>query len=140
MDAASSSIGQGRIVVSPLDMVGVAATVASGRWRAPTLVTDPPVAIPEERPLGPGEAETLTALMRGVVTDGSGEVLQGVPGEPVMAKTGTAEFGNEDPPETHAWIIGFQGDLAFAVFVEGGAGGGLVAGPVAAQFLTTLAG
>lgn len=140
VDAAASSIGQGRIVVSPLDMVGVASTVASGRWRAPTLVTDPPVAIPAERPLGPGEAETLTALMRGVVTNGSGEVLLGVPGEPVMAKTGTAEFGTEDPPETHAWIIGFQGDLAFAVFVEGGAGGGAVAGPVAAQFLTSLAG
>lgn len=140
VDAAAASIGQGRIVVAPIDMAGVAATVAAGRWRAPVIVSDPPVAIPDERPLAEGEAETLRALMRGVVTEGSGEALLGVPGEPVMAKTGTAEYGDGDPPPTHAWIIGFQGDLAFAVFVEDGVGGGTVAGPVAAAFLTALAG
>lgn len=140
VDAAAASIGQGRIVVSPLDMVGVASTVASGRWRAPTLVTDPPVEVPAERPLAEGEAETLAGLMRGVVTEGSGIALLEIPGEPVMAKTGTAEYGTEDPPQTHAWIIGFQGDIAFAVFVEGGASGGEVAGPIAAGFLTALAG
>ncbi|WCO69174.1 penicillin-binding transpeptidase domain-containing protein [Iamia majanohamensis] len=140
VDAAAASIGQGRIVVAPVDMAGVAATVATGRWRAPVIVSDPPVAIPEERPLAEGEAETLRALMRGVVTEGSGEALLGVPGEPVMAKTGTAEYGSGDPPPTHAWIIGFQGDLAFAVFVEDGLSGGAVAGPVAASFLTALAG
>ncbi len=140
VDAAASSIGQGRIVVAPIGMAGVAATVAAGRWRAPVVVSDPPVAIPEERPLAEGEADTLRTLMRGVVTDGSGSALLDVPGEPVMAKTGTAEYGTGDPPPTHAWIIGFQGDIAFAVFVEGGVGGGAVAGPVAARFLTTLAG
>ena len=140
VEAAAASIGQGRNAVSPLDMAGVAATVAAGRWRAPTLVTDPPRPTPEERPLGPGEAETLRDLMRGVVTDGSGTALLGLPGEPVLAKTGTAEFGNEDPPETHAWIIGIQGDIAFAVFVERGESGGGVAGPIAARFLTALAG
>ncbi|CAN5705690.1 penicillin-binding transpeptidase domain-containing protein [soil metagenome] len=88
--AAASSLGQGRIVVSPLDMAGVASTVASGRWRAPTLVTDPPVEIPEERPLAPGEPDVLSGLMRGVVTDGSAGALEGLPGDPVMAKTGTA--------------------------------------------------
>ncbi len=56
----------------------------------------------------------------------------------MRAKTGTAEFGTEDPPRTHAWIIGFQGDIAFAAFIEGGASGGAVAGPVAARFLTAL--
>ena len=140
VEAAAASIGQGRNAVSPLDMAGVAATVAAGRWRAPTLVTDPPRPTPEERPLAPGEAETLRELMRGVVTDGSGTALLGLPGEPVLAKTGTAEFGNQDPPETHAWIIGIQGDIAFAVFVERGESGGGVAGPLAARFLTALAG
>lgn len=140
VDAAASSIGQGRIVVSPLDMAGVASTVAAGRWRAPTLITEPAVEIPEERPLAPGEPEILRTLMRGVVTNGSAGALEGLPGDPVMAKTGTAEFGTEDPPETHAWVIGFQGDLAFAVFIEGGVSGGEVAVPIAARFLTTVAG
>ena len=71
---------------------------------------------------------------------GTGTVLAGVPGDPVHAKTGTAEFGADDPPRTHAWITGYQGDLAFAVVVEGGGGGGSVAGPIAADLLTRLAG
>jgi cell division protein FtsI/penicillin-binding protein 2 len=57
----------------------------------------------------------------------------------VFGKSGTAEFGTEDPPQTHAWFTGFQGDLAFAVLVEGGSSGGGVAAPLAARFLTDLA-
>ncbi|HYI61293.1 MAG TPA: penicillin-binding transpeptidase domain-containing protein [Acidimicrobiales bacterium] len=140
VDAAAASIGQGRLQASPLAMAGVAATVASGTWRAPRVVTEPaPAAVPEQ-PLGPGEADTLRALMRGVVTGGTGAALAGVPGGEVFAKTGTAEFGTEAPPRTHAWIIGFQGDVAFAVFVEGGESGSGVAAPLAARFLTELAG
>jgi len=63
-----------------------------------------------------------------------------VPGDPVHGKTGTAEFGTEDPPRSHAWFIGFQGDLAFACFVEGGEFGGDTAAPIVARFLTRLAG
>jgi cell division protein FtsI/penicillin-binding protein 2 len=37
----------------------------------------------------------------------------------VQVKTGTAEFDN-NPANTHAWTIGWQGDIAFAVFVENG--------------------
>ncbi|MBK6856308.1 MAG: hypothetical protein IPG97_07080 [Microthrixaceae bacterium] len=79
-------------------------------------------------------------MMRDVVTDGTGSALQGVAGGPVHAKTGTAEFGTDDPPRSHAWITGWQGDVAFAVVVEDGGGGGAVAGPVAARFLNALAG
>ncbi len=139
VDAAAASIGQGRLQVSPVGMAAVAATVAGGAWRAPRVVTDPaPPPVPEQ-PLGPGEADTLRTLMRGVVTGGTGEALDGVPGEDVFAKTGTAEYGTEVPPRTHAWVIGFQGDVAFAVFVEGGESGGQVAAPIAARFLTELA-
>ena len=49
-----------------------------------------------------------------------------------------AEFGSGDPPETHAWFIGYSGDLAFAVLVEGGGVGGRVAAPLASKFLTGL--
>lgn len=141
VDRAAAAIGQGRLLTSPLSLAGVAATVAAGTWRAPRLVVDPaPPAPPAEVPLGPGEAETLRDLMLGVVTEGSGTALLGVPGGPVAAKTGTAEFGTEVPPRSHAWVIGSQGDVAFAVFVEAGEAGGAVAGPVAARFLTTLAG
>jgi cell division protein FtsI/penicillin-binding protein 2 len=55
-----------------------------------------------------------------------------------FGKTGTAEFGNGNPPETHAWFIGFRGNLAYAVIVEGGGVGGAVAAPLAAGFLRAL--
>ena len=39
-----------------------------------------------------------------------------------------------------AGLTGFQGDIAFAVLVQDGGFGGAVAAPIAARFLTTLAG
>ena len=81
----------------------------------------------------------LRALMGEVVTSGTGTALRSVPGEPVHGKTGTAEFGSANPPLTHAWFTGYQGDVAFAVVVEGGGFGGVVAAPIAADFLRRLA-
>jgi cell division protein FtsI/penicillin-binding protein 2 len=75
------------------------------------------------------------ALMRSVVTEGSGTALQGAPGGDVFGKTGTAEYGTEVPPKTRAWFVGYQGDLAFAVLVEDGRSGGSVAAPIARSFL-----
>ena len=39
---AAMMIGQDKIVASPLNMAGVAATVADGRWHAPRLVENAP--------------------------------------------------------------------------------------------------
>ena len=58
------------------------------------------------------------------------------PGAPVGAKTGTAEFGNDTPPKTHAWIVATHGDLAVAVFVEDGGLGATTSGPLLKEFLT----
>jgi len=85
-----------------------------------------------------GPVTTLQSLMRDVVTSGTGTALRSVPGGPVRAKTGTAEFGAQSPPQTRAWITGWQGDVAFTAFVEEGKSGGTVAGPVAARFLRAL--
>ena len=81
-------------------------------------------------------AATLRTLMRQVVTEGTAADA-GLPGK-VGGKTGTAEFGTGDPLPTHAWFIGFRGDLAFAVVVEDGGVGGRDAAPVAARFLNRL--
>ena len=56
----------------------------------------------------------------------------------MIAKTGTAEFGDEPPLPTHAWMIAGQGDLAVAVFVERGDSGSQTAGPVLEQFLRAM--
>jgi cell division protein FtsI/penicillin-binding protein 2 len=80
----------------------------------------------------------LQAMMREVVTAGTATALADVPGGPVYVKTGTAEF-NDNPADTHAWTIGWQGDIAFAVFVENGGGSGETAVPVVEAFLRGLA-
>jgi cell division protein FtsI/penicillin-binding protein 2 len=142
VDLAASAFGQGRLLTSPLGLAMVAATVADGNWRSPVLVRDPE---PEQaagavEPLPDGTAEALRTLMREVVTDGTGDAVLGVPGGEVHGKTGTAEFGTDVPPKSHAWFIGYQGDLAFACFVEGGEFGGDTAAPLVADLLTRLAG
>jgi cell division protein FtsI/penicillin-binding protein 2 len=79
--------------------------------------------------------------MREVVTSGTGTAALAVPGAPVYGKTGTAEYGGDVPPRTHAWFIGWQGRIAFAVLVADteDAMGGDAAAPIAARFLSSLA-
>ncbi len=138
---AANTIGQGKVEASALTVALMAGSVANGSSLLPRLFVDPGAPAPVLGPALPSGAVTaLREMMRDVVTDGTGSALQGVAGGPVHAKTGTAEFGTDDPPRSHAWITGWQGDVAFAVVVEDGGGGGAVAGPVAARFLNALAG
>lgn len=138
---AADLIGQGEVLASPLAMAGVAASVAAGRTVVPTLVevSEPPVPVAPSVPLTTEEAQMLQELMFGVVRTGSSTFLQSVPGDPVGAKSGTAQFGTQDPPQTHAWMIAFQGDLAVAVLVEVGDYGTATAGPIIADVLTFAA-
>jgi cell division protein FtsI/penicillin-binding protein 2 len=75
-------------------------------------------------------------MMRETVVSGTAEGLADS-GE-VHAKTGTAEYGIEEPPRTHAWLVGYRGDIAFAVIVEDGGSGADTAVPVAERFLSNL--
>ena len=133
---AASMIGQGKVVASPMAMAAVAASVADGRVVVPRLLPDQETdETAAAKPLTAREADRLRTLMRGVVTRGSGSFLADLPGPPVLAKTGTAEFGDAAPLQTHAWMIGAQGDLAVAVFVDVGDSGSGTAGPILEEFL-----
>ncbi len=137
-ERAASAIGQGRVLASPVEMASVAAAVASGRWRAPTLVTTPArAANPVGPPLDSVIVSTLRSFMASVVRAGGTAGGAGLPTDS-FGKTGTAEFGSGTPPPTHAWFIGYRGILAYAVIVEGGGVGGAVAAPLAAGFLRAL--
>jgi cell division protein FtsI/penicillin-binding protein 2 len=140
VDRAAAAFGQGRVLVSPLALAAVAAGVARGRWREPRLLRAPAAGPQAEGP-PIAETPTLRRLMREVVVSGTGTAALSVPGAPVYGKTGTAEYGNDVPPRTHAWFIGWQGKLAFAVLVADtkDAFGGDVAAPIAARFLESLA-
>ena len=136
-EKAADMIGQGKILASPMVMATVIASIQSGRLVVPSLVTSVESGPPEGvKGPGPAEASALRSLLRGVVTGGSGSFLADVPGPPVIAKTGTAEYtASSGGLRTHAWMIAAQGDLAVAVFVEDGTSGSGTAGPVLEQFL-----
>ncbi|WP_426989115.1 penicillin-binding transpeptidase domain-containing protein [Pseudarthrobacter sp. Y6] len=159
---AASMIGQGKVLLSPLAAAIMAGSVGKGSPVSPQLVLNPdagaapadtsggttadagspPSSVTPEapsqasgQPITAAEAAALSDMMRAVVTSGHAGFLSTVPGAPVGAKTGTAEFGKETPPKTHAWIVAVHGDLAVAVFVEDGGLGATTSGPLLKQFL-----
>ena len=136
-EAAADMIGQGKILASPMVMATVIASIQSGGTVLPRMVKDVEVEQADVPELTGQEARELRTLLRGVVTSGSGSLLADVPGPPVIAKTGTAEFERDGRLRTHAWMIGAQGDLAAAVFVEEGSSGSGTAGPILESFLRT---
>ncbi len=116
-EKAADTIGQGRVLVSPLTMAEIAGAAQSGRPIAPSLI-DGEQSKPGA-PLPPAITSTLHDLMRAVVTSGRATQLKDLPGG-VAGKTGTAEYGTATPPRSHGWFAGYRGDLAFAVFVYDG--------------------
>ncbi|GAB3198613.1 penicillin-binding transpeptidase domain-containing protein [Nocardioides hungaricus] len=135
-EAAADLIGQGTVLASPMAMATVIASIQAGRTVVPRLVRSVDVSVPEDaEPLTGQEAGQLRSMLRAVVTSGSGTGLLDVPGPPVIAKTGTAEFERGGRLLTHAWMIAAQGDLAVAVFVDVGSSGSGTAGPILEAFL-----
>jgi len=117
-------------------MASVAAAAATGQWRPPVIVRGVTNAV-NVPPIPAGIDATLHDFMATVVQRGTGTAAA-VPGRQVFGKTGTAQFGNTNPAPTHAWFVGYTGNLAFAVIVEGGGVGGRVAAPLAANFIRAL--
>jgi cell division protein FtsI/penicillin-binding protein 2 len=139
-ERAATAFGQSKTEASPVSLAVMAASVARGSYIEPALIRTPAVAGADRtpKPLDPRVVGELRPLMRLVVTNGTGTALKSVVGGPVFGKTGTAEYGSNNPPATRAWFVGWQGDVAFAVLVEEGKSGGEVAAPIAKAFLENL--
>jgi peptidoglycan glycosyltransferase len=131
---ADTAFGQGELLVSPLLMAMVAATIADdGKMMRPYLVervttrdgavvrrTNPDV---WRQPVTAETAAQVRDMMINAVVNGYAYAAS-IPGLVVGGKSGTAETGSGEP---HAWFIGFAGDpeprYAVAVVLEhGGAG------------------
>jgi hypothetical protein len=137
VDLAAAAFGQGKDLVNPLSQACVAAAIENGTWRPPQLVTSPaPRQTAQPRKLPATILDTLRPMMRAVVMIGTAAGVGFPPG--VYGKTGTAEYGSGPHPPSHGWFIGYRGDLAFAVLVEGGGTGADSAGPIANAFLHKL--
>ncbi|MEO6145321.1 MAG: penicillin-binding transpeptidase domain-containing protein [Dermatophilaceae bacterium] len=139
-ERAATAFGQAKTLVSPASLAVMVASVARGSYIEPALIRTPAVVGADRAPkaLDAKAVGELRQLMRLVVTNGTGVALKSVAGGPVFGKTGTAEYGSGTPPQTRAWFVGWQGNVAFAVLVEEGKSGGAVAAPIAKAFLTNL--
>ena len=137
VEHAAAMMGQGRVLTSPLAMATVLASVQNGSTVTPRILADVEAEEPEvPTPLTEDETAQMQELLRGVVTDGSLDDFADLPGDPVIGKTGTAEYTDEDGElALHSWVIVAQGDLAVAVFVEDGSYGSVTAGPIAREIL-----
>jgi hypothetical protein len=139
-ELAADAMGQGRLTFSPLGMATVAASIASGAVRAPRLVEGAPDDRLPASPLPHRIVTDLREMMAGVVASGTAAGT-GLPGG-THAKTGTAEYGTgpESKLKLDGWLMGYDGDIAFAIVTQdtGGGDGGPVDGPIIARFLTAL--
>ncbi|MGL4305504.1 MAG: penicillin-binding transpeptidase domain-containing protein, partial [Mycobacteriaceae bacterium] len=104
--------GQGRVVVSPFGMAMAAATVAQGVSPIPRLIKGAQTQVSGEHPsITRSMVDGLRTMMREVVTSGTASRIADQ-GE-VYGKTGEAEVEEG----SHAWFVGYRGDIAFATLV-----------------------
>lgn len=151
LELGESAIGQGRVMVTPLNMALVAAAVANkGVVMAPRVVDQ--VRNPDGSILSTFKpkvlwtaikesvAETLKNVMVSTVESGTGRAAA-VSGVQVAGKTGSAQNPHG---QTHAWFIGFapaeKPQVAIAVIVENGGAGGAEAAPIAREIIRTVIG
>jgi cell division protein FtsI/penicillin-binding protein 2 len=112
-----NGIGQGTVTVSPFGLAVAEASLGHGSTITPTLVVgEKTTASAEFAPIPPAIVDSLRAMMRQTVAEGTATELRDIPD--LGGKTGTAEFG--DNTSSHGWFAGIVGDIAFATLVVGG--------------------
>jgi penicillin-binding protein A len=151
IDPARTAIGQANLVVTPLQMAMVAATIGNGGVvMQPTIVDS--VRSPKgtlrfqrhstvlDRAFSPQTAAEVTDMMTHVVDQGTGTAAR-IPGVSIAGKTGTAQTGR--PGQLDAWFISFapavNPQVAVAVVVERtDQYGGQAAAPIARDVMQAV--
>jgi hypothetical protein len=129
-ELAQEAFGEGKLTASPLAMASVAATVDSGQFRQPVLVTG--TATVSASPLPASTDEQLKDMMRDVVTEGTAAGI-GL-GPDIYAKTGTADVQGQG--QANSWMVAFDPDkdVAIAALVVNAGSGAQAAGPEVKTF------
>ena len=144
------AIGQGSLLVTPLDMALLTATIANGGLCPQPYLVEAlvdadgdehrlPPALPK-RVISSFAAYQMKRAMLAVVEAGTGTLAQ-VSGIDIAGKTGSAENPHGKP---HAWFTCFAPaeapQIVVTVVVENGGSGGQVAAPIARRILLEILG
>lgn len=152
---ANLSIGQGKILVTPLQAAGMAAIIANGGIRntfnaVDCIVNEDGEIVQDlkkrewKRVISRETAAALMEMMAATVENGTGQRadIGGFGGS--AGKTGSAETGlvSDGRRILHAWFTGYfpytDPRYAMCVFVEDGTGGGTSAAPVFAEIAARI--
>lgn len=124
----SVSVGQGYLMVTPLQIVRLVASICSGKLVRPRILEKEAVEC-EPLEISKNTLNVLKEGMHSAVQDGTVKILSYVNGFKVYAKTGTAQTCDLKWERTskiqleHAWVAGFfkyanEKPLAITVFIE----------------------
>lgn len=147
-DLAQMGIGQGMLLVSPLQMACVAGAIGTGCLVRPHLKRDLSV---EPQPL-PFTDEQLAVVREGMkwvvaghdgIRGGGWRSAEDLP-VAVCGKTGTAEIGQGTKRRKNAWFIAYapadHPTVAIALIIENGEAGGTTAAPKVNEILKKIFG
>ena len=138
-ECANLSIGQGEILLTPLQATYMTAIIANGGVASDVnivkAVIDQNGTIVQELQnngskvvVSPDTANAISSMMRKCVTDGTG-ISANIPNISIAGKTGTAQTGwmADGTPMVHGWFCGFfpyeNPQYAMTVFYENGQSG-----------------
>ncbi len=158
-DTYNLGIGQGFLLVTPLQMLMAASVIANGgELLQPRVVREVvnasgEVVTPSDKhvirqvPVDPRHLATVRTAMWMAVEPGGTATLAAVPGVRVAGKTGTAEYAGPVEADgslpTHGWFLGFapveDPQIAVVVFVESGRGA-QTAAPIAGRIFRAFFG
>ena len=149
-DTCNVSIGQGALLVTPVQMAVFAAALANGGrvWR-PRLVMRRDGSTAGELANEMGWSPATMAVVRGGMHDvvqaenGTGKRAR-IPGIEMAGKTGSAEYGPPSDRKKHAWMILFapyrEPRYAAALVIEDGVSGGITTAPRMREIMKSIFG
>ncbi len=137
------AIGQGYLLVTPLQMVQMISVFAAGgdmpRPHIIKKIGDSPIDAPKSKPVAVSKKnlDIIRSAMRLVVDSDTGTGQRArVEGVKVAAKTGTAQNSQGEP---HAWFLGYapadNPKVSLVVLIENGGHGGYIAADIAKKIL-----
>jgi penicillin-binding protein 2 len=140
-ESANMSIGQGWVLVTPLQAAVMVSTVANGGRVVRPKLARPPAAGEAKDPgihnkWKPETWKMMRSALADVVDHGTGTAAK-IPGNTGAGKTGSAEAGKGQ--KTHGWFVCYspaeKPRIAIAVLLERAGHGGSVAAPIAGKLL-----